>query len=396
MRKLKPSFVANIKQRTGLFLVGLLLVLSTYFLSQSSASFLSQSSESIPVTQTNYIHKLERGINLSHWFFQPTDGYTQTHLDTWITEADFSFLAEETKVTHVRLPIDPVFLQQKEAPYQINQENFIYIDRALNWAEKYRLGIIIDLHPDEELDLKAGTSSQAYQNLEQLWLEIARRYQNQPQNVIFELLNEPNVKNPYIWHEITQELSQAIRQIDQKHTLIVAAPGLSGPSEIADLVPISDSNVIYTFHFYDPLVFTHQQAFWDPVLSKLRDVPYPYEALRLEASQQKVSDPKALEELIWYEKDRYDKQKLLESLQAALQFRDRHKVQIYCGEFGVYQLAPTLDKYSWLQDVTQLLSQEDIGYALWEYHGSFGIIGEKTERVDQETLRAAGLYLGVS
>ncbi|WP_339376473.1 glycoside hydrolase family 5 protein [Calothrix sp. NIES-2098] len=349
-----------------------------------------QYTASVTPNQINGNINLSRGINLSHWFFQPTYGYTKKHLETWITENDFRLLAQ-TQVTHIRLPVDPVFLQQKEYPYQINYQNFNYLDRALHWAKKYNLSAIIDLHPDEHLDLQAGINSQAYKNLENLWLTIVKRYQHQSSTVLFELLNEPNVDNPRVWHEISQKLVDAIRQIDRKHTLVVAAPGMSGPSEIADLIPVSDRNIIYTFHFYNPLAFTHQKAFWVTALSQLENVPYPYDAKRLKNIKQNATNALAIQELQQYEKVRYNQHKLAEDLQSALQFRRRYHVPIYCGEFGVYEFAPQLDKYRWLQDITQLLRQENIGYAMWEYHGSFGVIGEKTKTFDWRLMESAGL-----
>ena len=34
-------------------------------------------------------------------------------------------------------------------------------------------------------------------------------------------------------------------------------------------------NVIFTFHFYEPLIFTHQKAPWVPGMSPDREIKYP-------------------------------------------------------------------------------------------------------------------------
>lgn len=325
---------------------------------------------------------LNLGINVHGWFLHPgKGGFIKENLDSWITEEDFRHLSK-TKIDHIRLPIDTAFLQQQAPPYKINNQNFSYIDKALQWAQKYNLSIIIDIHPDKVLDLQAGVQSQAYKNLDQLWIEIAQRYRSQPQTVFFELLNEPGVNDSRTWHEIAQKLAESIRRIDQKHTLIVPAPGMSGPSEITNLIPISDDNTIYTFHFYSPLVFTHQKVFWVPALSQINDIPYPYNGKSFEHFKQTINDPLVLRDLEQYERRQYSKLQLAEDLQAVLQFRDRYKVPVYCGEFGVYDAAPKLDKYRWLQDITQILREKNIGYALWNYPQGFGTFDDKTDDYD--------------
>src|SRR6476469_5819129 len=134
-------------------------------------------------------------------------------------------------MTHVRLPVDPD---------KLSIAHFTYLDQALGWANKNHLGIILSIHPSSRLALDAGTNSQALEELKRVWAEIARRYRQEPETVFYELLNEPQVENASVWHDVAQSLVERIRQIDRKHTLIVAAPGWSTPERMADLVPVSD------------------------------------------------------------------------------------------------------------------------------------------------------------
>ena len=36
-----------------------------------------------------------------------------------------------------------------------------------------------------------------------------------------------------------------------------------------------DENILFTFHFYEPLLFTHQKAHWVPTISQTEDIYYP-------------------------------------------------------------------------------------------------------------------------
>lgn len=38
-----------------------------------------------------------------------------------------------------------------------------------------------------------------------------------------------------------------------------------------------DKNILFTFHFYEPLLFTHQKAHWVPTISQTEDICYPEE-----------------------------------------------------------------------------------------------------------------------
>ena len=65
----------------------------------------------------------------------------KTHRDTYITESDFRLISEHGLNT-VRIPV-PYFIFGDRPPFQGCIE---YLDRAFDWAEKYGLQILIDLH----------------------------------------------------------------------------------------------------------------------------------------------------------------------------------------------------------------------------------------------------------
>ena len=74
----------------------------------------------------------------------PTDEVARKlkeHRDTYVTEEDFKFIAESGLDT-VRLPV-PYFLFGDRPPFVGCVE---YVDKALDWAEKYGLQVLLDLH----------------------------------------------------------------------------------------------------------------------------------------------------------------------------------------------------------------------------------------------------------
>ncbi len=65
----------------------------------------------------------------------------KVHRDSYVTERDFAYLANHD-VDAVRIPV-PFFIFGDYPPYVGCAE---YLDRAFDWAEKYKIKVLIDLH----------------------------------------------------------------------------------------------------------------------------------------------------------------------------------------------------------------------------------------------------------
>jgi hypothetical protein len=72
----------------------------------------------------------------------------------------------------------------------------------------------------------------------------------------------------------------------------------------------------------------------------------------------------------------------------------RHGVPLVCNEFGVYRkYADPQDRARWISDVRTSLERHGIGWAMWDYSGSFGVVTKSQGQTtpDEITLRALGL-----
>ena len=54
---------------------------------------------------------------------------------------------------------------------------------------------------------------------------------------------------------------------------------------------------------------------------------------------------------------------------------------VHCGECGCWKKTPHDIFLAWFGDVTDILSQNGIGYALWNFRGDFGILDSGREDV---------------
>jgi endoglucanase len=90
-------------------------------------------------------------------------------------------------------------------------------------------------------------------------------------DVAFELLNEPTLDCSYDlngakprWPAMLQRLHAAGRAAAPDTTLILSGGCWGGADGLAELDPaaIKDENIIWSFHSYNPFIFSHQGASW--------------------------------------------------------------------------------------------------------------------------------------
>ena len=314
--------------------------------------------------QTNVFSK---GINLTNWF--QTNGAGQIHF-TKYTKSDFEDI-KSLGVDVIRLPINLHSMVTNNIDYSLDPLFLFFLDQVIDWAEELELHLILDNHT---FDPSASTSSSIKEILIPVWKNMALHYKDRSNLIYFEVLNEPHGISDALWNSIQGEVIDAIREIDTIHTIIVGPSGFNSFHNLKNMPTYSDDNLIYTFHFYDPFIFTHQGASWtDPSMSSLANVPFPYNQNEM---------PSIPTELIgtWINSSLNNYQnegtigKVIELLDIAVEFQTERGVPLFCGEFGVLMNnADNTDRILWYTIVRNYLELQGISWTIWDYHGSFGI-----------------------
>ena len=62
-------------------------------------------------------------------------------------------------------------------------------------------------------------------------------------------------------------------------------------------------------------------------------------------------------------------------------------VGVHCGEMGCYNKTSHEVALAWMRDLLQVLKHYNIGYALWSFRGSFGILDSGRNDVEYEDFR---------
>ncbi|HEX6496331.1 MAG TPA: cellulase family glycosylhydrolase [Acidobacteriaceae bacterium] len=318
---------------------------------------------------------LHRGVNASMWFAQASD-YSPARLRSY-TNADDIALMRAMGFDHVRLSIDGDELLRGAPTGGLNGAFVAELDAAINTMLKDDLRVIVDVHPSDEFKDQLRADDAAVTRFCALWSALAGRYaQTDPEGVFFEVLNEPEFDNAQQWAAVQTRAIAAIRQAAPHHTIIATAQHYSGLTDLLTLEPVADPNVIYTFHDYEPFPFTHQGATWTMAeVRPLRGVPYPSSPENIATA---ISQEPQLSGEHWvnsYGLDRWDAARIRSELSFAGKWATLHHVPVYCGEFGVYQpYADPAMRAAWLRDTRTALEEEGIGWAVWDYQGSFAVV----------------------
>lgn len=333
----------------------------------------------------NILLGYQTGVNLGGWISQFRYASKQ-HFDTFITEKDIEQIAS-WEMDHVRLPIDYIVIEEENQPFVYKEEGFAYIDQCIGWCEKYSLNIILDLHRTPGYAFHSLNESRLFDDellqkrFLSIWRTFAKRYRSYGRTVVFELLNEIVEPNSDRWNNLSKKAVEAIREIDPDRIIMIGGNNYNSVKTLKELDRIEDDNVVYTFHFYEPHIFTHQKASWEPVMNDLDYiVAYPSGN---EEHQKYLSKSAYFREKLESE-EKMGKEFIRNYLRPALDFIKERNVPLYCGEYGVIDSAPKASNLRWHEDVCDLLIEYGIGRAVWTYKlMSFPMVNHDSEIIDE-------------
>jgi endoglucanase len=294
----------------------------------------------------------------------------------------------------VRLPICFSAWMQINRPYQWENESGLKMaDLFVKWALANNLNVIIDLH-HTEFDGSIPEAATA-ERIVNLWVKIADRYKTMdPERVFFELRNEPHDMPADVWRWQANQIINAVREIAPQHTLVVGFHDWNGRQAMIDSKPFEDGNIIYTFHYYDPFLFTHQGASWAGVggIEEIKSLPFPA------TKDLKIQTPEKArgqwtESLIRTYGNDSKAEKMFKDLSAAKDWSIKNKVPIFAGEFGSLSKSASMeDRCRHAEIVYAAFGKLQIPNAWWEWDGGFNMFDPGTTKISDCMRKAIDSY----
>lgn len=325
-------------------------------------------------TSTPLASELHRGVNLSGW---------------WGDDRHNSFLEWDFQNIHdmgfdfVRIPVTPKWLEIKDK--QIQAETLATLRCNIISVLNHHLAVVFDLHPGKDAQdaMNAMSQDELLAYLQDIWKNAAPLFKGIPANrVALQLLNEPDPKLSLYWWNVQGKLVAALRTI-YPHQLIIVSSIENGPWNYVSVAPYADKNLLYDFHFYQPMFFTHHAAEWVNTYTpaeKNENVPYPITRTSI--------PPGASNAMKEYVAKGWNKDALAAQMASAIRWAARYGIKLTCLEFGVYRPhVSTESRARWLHDMRDILESHHIPWAVWEYDEGFGI--RETDRQKDTAIRAA-------
>ena len=340
---------------------------------------------------------LKHGVNASEWFAQSASDYSAARTNRYTDDGDIALMAK-LGFDNVRLSIDATPLEKgPQGKDGLNAEFMARLDHAVDAMLAQGLAVQIDLHPEEPYKLRLRSGDEGVGRMTMLWRKLAAHYATRdPEKVFFEIMNEPEVSDPYRWAGIQAEVAAAIREVAPRNTLIATGPNYSGISDLLTQQPLLDGNVIYNFHFYNPHEFTHQGAGWGaPWWSYTHGIPYPATESSMQELVKEVPDASSRFALESYWLDHWDGHRIRLTIDEAAEWGKSNNVPLICNEFGAYrEHTDAGSRMNWIRDVRTALEADGIGWTMWDYRGGFGVVFKEDgqpAKVDPAVVEALGL-----
>lgn len=290
---------------------------------------------------------LGRSINLGNKLEAPIEGTWGPSLEAW----NFSTIAQ-AGFDSVRLPIRwTTDRAQTTAPYTIDADFLINrVQWAVDQALANDLTIVINMHHYEEIYANPYAEKERFLAI---WAQVATHFKDYPNDtVVFEILNEPHGNlTATIWNEFLADAHAIIRQSNPHRTIMIGSAEWGGLAAMNQLILPDDNNLIFTVHYYEPFLFTHQGAEW------VEPTPPPCNVRWLGTAQETA----------------FIRQRLDEVATWAQQHNDIH---VYVGEFGVYKsCSDPEDQARWVNFIARESEARGFSWAYWEFNAGFGAHG---------------------
>ena len=315
-----------------------------------------------------------KGINMLTYFETWNEGELP-NLNKY-NEADFACL-KSMGIDVIRLPVHFDLLMEPVDTGTINELVLERLDQVCDWAEKYQIYLIIDNHSfnTPEYNNNPPTIEKFQEHLEAVWSQVAPRYNNRSKYIIYEILNEPVLRNTDSkWYKVQQNIIDTIRQYDVDRDIVVTG-AISYVDTLVKLKPYKDPNLIYTFHYYEPHIFTHQGATWcGPEYTDLEGLPFPYDRKRLPKLKGKAKNSFIQD----YIQNRYSTEGTVKfinsSIKKAAAWGKKNNVRVWCGEMGAKTWINSTDRLAWINATRSALEENNIPYCIWGIDGSDGFL----------------------
>lgn len=323
-----------------------------------------------------------KGFNLLD-FFSPNPsnarGGTKEEYFKWMSDWGFDFVRIPMAYPSY-LNIDHKLNITTKQVRKIDRKQTDKVEHLVYLAHKYNLHASLNLHRAPGFCVNAGfyepynlwKDEEALNDFCYHWKFWAKRFKRVSRDKIsFDLVNEPCMREDMndqhskrgpvpgdIYRKVAKAAAETIRKQNPDHLIIADGNNIG-----RDVIPeIIDLDIAQSCRGYHPGIISHYKAPW--ANKNIENLPVPKWPGQVG--------------------DQYLSRAMLEEMYKPWIELVQKGVGVHCGECGCYNKTPHDVFLAWFTDVLDILSENGIGFALWNFKGSFGILDSGREDVEYE------------
>ncbi|MFP5041143.1 glycoside hydrolase family 5 protein [Parasediminibacterium sp. JCM 36343] len=271
----------------------------------------------------------------------------------------------------VRVPVAfDMFLQPNSSNLQI--ELIDKLGEAYNTCEKLGLHMIITYHYGK---IYYGSDNRYAERDRVMWMwkQLQNKFKGMGYDkLFFELYNEPTEERN-AWKEDVTYLVNGLRWEEKERYYIIGGTNYNNADELLDLGKLEDDKVLYTFHYYEPYLFTHQGAEWVKDRTALSNIPYPYDKNKMPPLMDSTIGSAVEKDYTKYPAEGTKEFMMLRVRLIAAECKKRN-MPLICTETGVINQVEDQYRGNYLEDVTSIMDNLGIPTLLWDYDQRFSVV----------------------
>lgn len=225
------------------------------------------------ISSVELIKEFNIGWNLGNTL-DATGGYMLSSEMSWgnpKTQKEVFDKVKEAGFNIVRIPVSWGKHLGPEPDYIIHDEWLERVNEVVDYAIDNDLYVILNMHHEEWHFPSYDNYDKAKKILTTVWAQIAERFKDYDEHLIFEGMNEPRMKGtPYEWTGGNAEARDVVNKLNQdfidtirgaggnnpyRHLMIPTYAASSDPKTWRDFIIPDDDKVIVSIHAYTPYNF---------------------------------------------------------------------------------------------------------------------------------------------
>ncbi len=312
---------------------------------------------------------LARGVSVAHWLRFPAssdDAALRGYLDDRALAA-----LKQAGFTYLRVPVG---LEVVMRGHHVAPDKLKVVLSIVRRVQQAGLAVMLDPHPQDMAHWDFAKSEEARQVLIGFWRDMAPALRPFPVALTFpELVNEPT-DDPAGWDRLQSQLLQLVRVSLPQNTVVLTGTDWSSVGGLLRVQPVADTDVVYTFHTYEPTLLT-LLAFWDGAVDHAQlaaAMPFPVSPAACQRAIARVSQAHTRAVVQYWCSQPHDDATIAAYLRRATDWGRQHGVSVIMGEFGAASALNRPARDAYLVSMRHAAETLHLPWALWALDDQMG------------------------